>query len=174
MLPLVLGVVVSLSILGFAELGYRRLEFANRAMATALETESAVNETLALVSDAETSQRGYLLTGDAAYLEPYREAVPKLETSFSRLRELVKSSGTTQMNDRTGRLDSLIGKKLNEMETTLVLLEKNGREAALQLVGTGLGKKAIIGLRPRVSNRRPSRTGPRKLPSAKGRRYRPT
>ena len=63
MLPLVLGVVVSLSILGFAELGYRRLEFANRAMATALETESAVNETLALVSDAETSQRGYLLTG---------------------------------------------------------------------------------------------------------------
>ena len=147
MLPLVLGVVVSLSILGFAELGYRRLEFANRAMATALETESAVNETLALVSDAETSQRGYLLTGDAAYLEPYREAVPKLETSFSRLRELVKSSGTTQMNNRTGRLDSLIGKKLNEMETTLVLQEKNGREAALQLVGTGLGKKAMDDIR---------------------------
>jgi len=147
MLPLVLGVVVSLSILGFAELGYRRLEFANRAMATALETESAVNETLALVSDAETSQRGYLLTGDATYLEPYRAAVPKLEASFSRLRELVKSSGTTQMNDRTGRLDSLIGKKLNEMETTLVLLEKNGREAALQLVGTGLGKKAMDDIR---------------------------
>jgi len=147
MLPLVLGVVVSLSILGFAELGYRRLEFANRAMATALETESAVNETLALVSDAETSQRGYLLTGDAAYLEPYRAAVPKLEASFSRLRELVKSSGTTQMNDRTGRLDSLIGKKLNEMETTLVLQEKNGREAALQLVGTGLGKKAMDDIR---------------------------
>ena len=147
MLPLVLGVVVSLSILGFAELGYRRLEFANRAMATALETESAVNETLALVSDAETSQRGYLLTGDAAYLEPYRAAVPKLETSFSRLRELVKSSGTTQMNDRTGRLDSLIGKKLNEMETTLVLQEKNGRDAALQLVGTGLGKKAMDDIR---------------------------
>jgi signal transduction histidine kinase len=147
MLPLVLGVVVSLSILGFAELGYRRLEFANRAMATALETESAVNETLALVSDAETSQRGYLLTGDAAYLEPYRAAVPKLEASFSRLRELVKSSGTTQMNNRTGRLDSLIGKKLNEMETTLVLQEKNGRDAALQLVGTGLGKKAMDDIR---------------------------
>lgn len=147
MLPLVLGVVVSLSILGFAELGYRRLEFANRAMATALETESAVNETLALVSDAETSQRGYLLTGDATYLEPYRAALPKLEASFSHLRELVKSSGTTQMNDRTGRLDSLIGKKLNEMETTLVLQEKNGREAALQLVGTGLGKKAMDDIR---------------------------
>jgi signal transduction histidine kinase len=147
MLPLVLGVVVSLSILGFAELGYRRLEFANRAMATALETESAVNETLALVSDAETSQRGYLLTGDASYLEPYRAAVPKLEASFSRLRELVKASGTTQMNERTGRLDSLIGKKLNELETTLVLQEKNGREAALQLVGTGIGKKAMDDIR---------------------------
>src|ERR687887_1225906 len=89
MLPLVLGVVVSLSILGFAELGYRRLEFANRAMGTALEMESAVNETLALVSDAETSQRGYLLTGDPAYLEPYRAAVPKLNAAFVRLRELL-------------------------------------------------------------------------------------
>jgi signal transduction histidine kinase len=147
MLPLVLGVVVSLSILGFAELGYRRLEFANRAMATALETEAAVNETLALVSDAETSQRGYLLTNDPAYLEPYRAAVPKLEASFSRLRELVKSSGTNQMNQRTGSLDSLIGKKLNEMETTLVLQEKNGREAALQLVGTGIGKRAMDDIR---------------------------
>jgi signal transduction histidine kinase len=147
MLPLVLGVVVSLSILGFAELGYRRLEFANRAMGTALEMESAVNETLALVSDAETSQRGYLLTGDPTYLEPYRAAIPKLSTALLRLRELLTATGTHTMVDRSSRLSGLIGAKLNELETTLALNEKSGRDAALQLVNTGIGKKTMDDIR---------------------------
>ena len=147
MLPLVLGVVVSLSILGFAELGYRRLEFANRAMATALEMESAVNESLALISDAETGQRGYLLTGDAAYLEPYRAAVPKLDQALGRLRELVVANGSGTMMDRASRLSTLIGGKLNELESTLALNEKGGRDAALQLVNTGLGRKTMDDIR---------------------------
>jgi hypothetical protein len=147
MLPLVLGVVVSLSILGFAELGYRRLEFANRAMGTALEMESAVNETLALVTDAETGQRGYLLTGDASYLQPYRAAIPKINAALSRLRELVVVSGTQSMVDRASHLASLIGGKMNELETTIAVNEKNGREAAMQLVNTGIGKKTMDDIR---------------------------
>jgi len=43
LLPLALGVIVSLGVLGFAEIGYRRLEFANKAMSAALEMETAVN-----------------------------------------------------------------------------------------------------------------------------------
>jgi len=147
MLPLVLGVVVALFVLGFAELGYRRLEYANRAMATALEMEAAVNESLALISDAETGQRGYLLTGDAAYLEPYRDAVPKLDKAIGRLRELVVANGSTAMIDRASRLSTLMGGKLNELQSALALNEKNGREAALQYVNTGLGKKAMDDIR---------------------------
>jgi signal transduction histidine kinase len=147
MLPLVLGVVVSLFVLGFAELGYRRLEYANRAMATALEMEAAVNESLALISDAETGQRGYLLTGDAAYLEPYRDAVPKLDKAIGRLRELVVANGSTTMIDRASRLSTLMGGKLNELESALALNEKGGREAALQYVNTGVGKKAMDDIR---------------------------
>jgi CHASE3 domain sensor protein len=64
LLPLALGVIVSLGVLGFAEIGYRRLEFANKAMSAALEMETAVNETLALIGEAESGQRGFLLTGD--------------------------------------------------------------------------------------------------------------
>jgi signal transduction histidine kinase len=147
MLPIVLGIVVSLSILGFAELGYRRLEFANQAMAAALEMEAAVNETLALVSDAETGQRGYLLTGDASYLEPYRSALPKLGKAQMRLRQLVSESGTDAMIQRAGRMNELIGKKLSEMETTLLLQERNGHDAALQAVATGVGKRAMDDIR---------------------------
>ena len=147
MLPLVLGVVVSLSILGFAELGYRRLEFANAAMGSALEMEAAVNQTLALVSDAETGQRGFLLTGDAAYLDPYRAALPKLQAASDRLRALTNANGTEAMNLHAGRLATLIGGKLNELQTTLAINEKDGHDAALAVVTTGIGRQQMDQIR---------------------------
>ena len=86
-LPLVLGIIASLAIAVYAELGYRRLEVANKQMAVALEMQATLHETLALIVDAETGQRGYLLTGKEEYLAPYTSAVPKVDAVFSRLRE---------------------------------------------------------------------------------------
>ena len=63
----------------YAELGYRRLESANRQMAVALEMQSTLHEVLALIVDAETGERGYLLTGSEEYLTPYTTAVPKVD-----------------------------------------------------------------------------------------------
>src|SRR5664279_4180152 len=100
MVPLVLGIVASLAIMVYAELGYRRLESANRQMSSALLMQATLNETLTLVTDVETSQRGFLLTGNADYLEPYRPALPKLQEHFHDLRELLAASGTTQRRDQ--------------------------------------------------------------------------
>jgi len=147
LLPLALGVIVSLGVLGFAEIGYRRLEFANRAMSAALEMETAVNETLALIGEAESGQRGFLLTGDPSYLKPYKAALPKIDQTFARLRELVSANGTAVMIDHAGQLNGLIGKKLNELESTLALNERSGREAAFQLIDTGLGQKLMEDIR---------------------------
>src|SRR6185503_2626652 len=112
LLPLALGVIVSLGVRGFAEIGYRRLEFANKAMSAALEMETAVNETLALIGEAESGQRGFLLTGDPSYLKPYKASLPKIDQTFSRLRELINANGTAMMIDHAGQLNVLIGKKL--------------------------------------------------------------
>lgn len=147
LLPLALGVIVSLGVLGFAEIGYRRLEFANRAMSTALEMETAVNETLALIGEAESGQRGFLLTGDPSYLKPYKAALPKIDQTFARLRDLVNTNGTAVMIDHAGLLNGLIGKKLNELESTLALNERSGREAAFQLIDTGLGQRLMEEIR---------------------------
>jgi len=147
LLPLALGVIVSLGVLGFAEIGYRRLEFANKAMSAALEMETAVNETLALIGEAESGQRGFLLTGDPSYLKPYKAALPKIDQTFARLRELINANGTAVMIDHAGQLNVLIGKKLNELESTLALNERNGREAAFQLIDTGLGQRLMEEIR---------------------------
>jgi signal transduction histidine kinase len=147
LLPLALGVIVSLGVLGFAEIGYRRLEFANRAMSAALEMETSVNETLALIGEAESGQRGFLLTGDPTYLKPYKAALPKIDRTFARLRELINANGTAVMIDHAGQLNVLIGKKLNELESTLALNERSGREAAFQLIDTGLGQRLMEEIR---------------------------
>jgi len=139
--PIVLGMLVALAVVGFAEIGYQRLEFANRAMSTALEMETVVNQTLALIIDAESSQRGYLLTGDPSYLKPYEDALPKIDQSFARLRALVDASGTTSMIEHADRLNGLIGRKLNDLESTLALKQQGGPDAALQLLDTGVGRR---------------------------------
>lgn len=152
LLPLALGVIVSLGVLGFAEIGYRRLEFANKAMSAALEMETAVNETLALIGEAESGQRGFLLTGDPSYLKPYKGALPKIDQTFARLRELINANGTAAMIDHAGQLNVLIGKKLNELESTLALNERSGRDAAFQLIGTGLGQRLMEDIRAQAQS----------------------
>jgi signal transduction histidine kinase len=152
LLPLALGVVVSLGVLGFAEIGYRRLEYANRAMSAALEMETSVNETLALIGEAESGQRGFLLTGDATYLKPYKSAIPKIDVASARLRDLVNSNGSELMMEHASQLNGLIAKKLNELESTLELNERSGREAAFQLIDTGLGQRLMEDIRSQAQS----------------------
>jgi len=147
LLPLALGVIVSIAVLVFSEFGYRRLDVANRQSTTALEMESRLNDVMALVVDAETAQRGYLLTGDPTYLDPYKNAVQKLDPTLVLLRESVSSDGSVQVRDRLTKLTSLIGKRFNEIESTLLLNEKSGREAAFQLIDTGIGKRTMDEIR---------------------------
>jgi signal transduction histidine kinase len=148
----VLGIVASLAIAVYAELGYRRLEQANRQMAVALEMQSTLHEALALVVDAETGQRGYLLTGKDEYLAPYTSAVPKVDGALSHLRELLVQNGTPAQRDALGRLNSLVGKKLAELEAAIALYKKDGAQAAQALLDTGIGRRAMDDIRAEVES----------------------
>lgn len=148
--PLVLGIVASLAIAVYAELGYRRLESANREMAVALEMQATLQEIFSQVINAESAQRGYLLTGKDEYLQPYTEAVPKIEGSFNALRELLVTNGTANQRDTSGRINNLVGKKLADMETGIALYRTGGSESAQKLVDTGLGKRVMDEIRTEV------------------------
>jgi CHASE3 domain sensor protein len=148
--PLLLGIVASLAILVYAELGYRRLEAANRQMAVAVQMHAAMFEMLTMIVDAETGERGYLLTGKPEYLTPYDDALPKVEGALSRLRELMVQGGSPAQRDMLGRVNSLVGKKLSELEAALALYQKDGAEAAQALLDTGIGKRAMEDIRSEV------------------------
>jgi signal transduction histidine kinase len=150
LLPLALGMIVSVAILVFSEFGYRRLELANRQSTGALEMQAQLADVLALITDAETGQRGYLLTGDPGYLEPYRNALKRIEPTLMRLRESVARDGKEEARNRLTRISNLVGQKVNDLEATLALLDKSGREAAFQLLDTGIGKRTMDEIRSEV------------------------
>lgn len=151
-IPLVLGMVASLAIAVYAELGFRRLEIANRQMAVALEMEATLHEALGLIVDAETGQRGYLLTGKEEYLQPYQAALPKIGDAFHRLQELLVIHGAADQRDSLARLNGLFGKKLAELEAAIALYRKDGTDAAQALINTGIGKRTMDEIRATVDD----------------------
>lgn len=98
---------------------------------------AANEQVLSAVKDAETSQRGYLLTGQDVYLEPYRRAVRELQHMLDEFSASVATK--PRQKQRVSRIRALIGKKLDELRETILLRQQKGVDAALAVVETGAG-----------------------------------
>ncbi|MEO6928920.1 MAG: CHASE3 domain-containing protein [Casimicrobiaceae bacterium] len=146
-LPLALGIILSLGILAFSEIGSRELQQVVESHSSSLEMQTTLYEILGFVTDAETSQRGYLLTGRPEYLEPYKQARPKIEDRFNKLNRLLTKDGTPAQRQQVTRISNLVGKRLGEIDATLALYDHSGREVAFELMNTGLGREAMGELR---------------------------
>jgi len=90
------------------------------------------------IQDAETGQRGYLLTGDPEFLVPYRVATDSLPVRLGRLRALAGdlSSGEALV----GRLEALIRDEMADLDETIALRQQNRLEQAFRVVRAGRGK----------------------------------
>jgi signal transduction histidine kinase/CheY-like chemotaxis protein len=97
------------------------------------------------VTDAETDQRGYILTGDSVYLEPFAEALRLVPGQLARLHDLMRA-----LPDRQARLADLeraINAKLGELKQTVDLYKDRGPDAALAVVRFGIGKDLMAAIR---------------------------
>ena len=92
--------------------------------------------------DAETGQRGYLLTGDNAYLAPYERALQRVTALQGMLQKLTVDNPTGQ--DRLRDLGPLIQHKLEELAQTIQLRREGDTEAALRLVRTDVGRTLML------------------------------
>jgi PAS domain S-box-containing protein len=112
---------------------------ASAAGRTMLELE----RTLSLLQDAETGQRGFLLTGDESYLAPYDAALRQLAIERTMLRGL--PSGTDSAT--ASRIGRLIDAKQEELHASVEAYRTRGRGAALAIVRDGRGNAAMDSLR---------------------------
>src|SRR5689334_16372634 len=61
----------------------------NQLVAHTFEVIGELTQTLSLLSDAETGQRGYVITGDESYLTPYTSAVANIDSHLDSLSNLI-------------------------------------------------------------------------------------
>jgi CheY-like chemotaxis protein/CHASE3 domain sensor protein len=104
---------------------------------------------LSSVKDAETGQRGFLLSGDESYLEPYSAAVRALDGEFTRARAL--TGDNPQQQRRLDTLRVLITEKFDELNQTISLRRDGKNAEALALVRSDRGKQAMDRIRALTS-----------------------
>ncbi|MEH6459014.1 methyl-accepting chemotaxis protein [Chitinimonas sp. JJ19] len=98
-----------------------------------------------LLKDAETGQRGYLLTGQERYLEPYVLAVRKLDNTLQALQQATRDNPAQQQ--RLQQVRQATANKLAELKQTIDLRRDAGQQAAIALVLTDQGKRDMDALR---------------------------
>jgi PAS domain S-box-containing protein len=141
LLILTIGLFLTLGVVAYtcrAALGYDRL---NDQVQRTHEVKEELSAVLRLVVDAETGQRGYLITDDPVYLEPYQEATAQIEARLARLDSLTKNSAPQQQ--RMYELRRIEQDELAVLQQT-VQLDKEGRDLeAGQLMLSGVGRQRM-------------------------------
>jgi signal transduction histidine kinase len=111
---------------------------AERWAAHSLEVRRVQAVTFSALQDAETAQRGYLLTADPAYLQPYNEAHDRLPILKDQLRGLVADNAAQRQ--RVADLTQAIDTKMAELDLTVTMAREGRADAAIARLKTNVGK----------------------------------
>lgn len=122
------------------------------------------------LQDAETGQRGYLLTGQERYLEPFEKAKAQMRSRLATVESLIAEDAPQQR--RIADLKTQIGTKIRELDQTVELKRNGDTAGALAIVNSALGKNAMDAIRATISDMRAEETRQRGIQLiAMGRSY---
>ena len=105
---------------------------------------------LSCMNDAETGQRGYLLTHDESYLEPYNKALRSAPDEFQTLRQLTSDNAEEQKN--LDQMEPLVSAKFDELAQTVALEKKLEHPGAIKIVMNDFGKSTMDQIRAILAN----------------------
>jgi CHASE3 domain sensor protein len=125
--------------------GINSLANTSRLVTHTHEVLEHIANVLSLVQDAETGQRGYIITGDEAFLDPYQTGTASVRSVVKELRQLTADNPNQQK--RIDEAEPLIAAKLAELKQTIDLRRKGNLEEATKIVRGGEGKKFMDDLR---------------------------
>lgn len=108
----------------------------------------ALNELMSLTQDAETGQRGYLLTGKIDYLKPYEIAASETTSRIQTVTDLTRDNPNQQSNIKT--LERQIKVKFDELEETIRLRRNGSQATALAIVDSDRGKMEMDAIRRQI------------------------
>ena len=115
----------------------------SRAAADAARATLALERLISVIQDAETGQRGFLLTGDARYLDPYHRALERLALQRAALTNEAGSADSAAVR----RISSLAERKQRELDESVEAYRTGGAAAALLIVRSDRGRALMDSIR---------------------------
>jgi signal transduction histidine kinase len=144
-ISLILALLAALVLIGINETGYNQSAEALQRIEENTRIRSVLSRLLMQVLDAETGSRGYLLTGDPRYLEPYNAAVAEIGQNLEGLRKSYPPEA--QEAEVLAQLTRNVQRKLAEMDMS-VRMRKQGNEDTWKFVLlTDIGKEHMDAIR---------------------------
>jgi PAS domain S-box-containing protein len=129
---LAIAFVVAIVILFYAD--WREFQKASRQVTATRTLEQQTDALISSVTDAETGQRGYLLTGDRQYLKPYEAAVADLPGELDALSRTAASAPWREK--QVAHMKMLITQKMADLQRTIEVRDREGESAAMAMMRT--------------------------------------
>jgi signal transduction histidine kinase len=144
-LGLTLATLAALVLVGINEASYRQSTRALTDVGEAQRVRLVLNMLLQNIIDAETGQRGYLLTGEARYREPYDVAVKQVDGQLAALQVLY--AGKPAETARLTQLSKHVARKLAEMDMSVRLRREGNDDAWKFVITTDVGREEMEAIR---------------------------
>lgn len=102
------------------------------------------------LTDAETGQRGYIITGDESYLQPYTDALANVGSSLDKLRRLTADNPGQQQ--RLAVLATVVETRIDHLKDVLEARQRGGMDAGVAALVAGQGKILMGEIRARIAD----------------------
>src|SRR4051812_40609033 len=129
-----------------------RLLDSSRLIAHTHEVIAALESTQLLLVDAETGQRGFVISGREEFLEPYRGASTNIKEQIARLSGLTVDN--VEQQQRLEQLKPLNARKLSELDQTIRARRSQGEAAAAEIVQSDAALRTMDRIREIVAEMR--------------------
>jgi len=126
----------------------RALDASNRSVARTLEALDKLRQLGNLLYYAELSERGYVLTGKDSYLEPYGELHRSLDLRLEEVGRLM--TDIPEQHDHLARLRTFASRMFAELDRTIDVDHREGRQKAIDLINSDESIEAMVGARPLI------------------------
>lgn len=140
-----LACIAALVLLVISETSYRSASESMQRLTSMAATRTEIQSLWRHLVDAETGQRGYLITGRDDYLKPYRESLAQVDASLHLLTDYYRDDPVGQPLVR--QLAGLSAQKLSELATTMRLYDEGKQDAWREMMLTNIGQEKMEGLR---------------------------
>jgi PAS domain S-box-containing protein len=148
--PLVIATVVAVLLTAaVGGISIWRVYDNNRRVSLSYDIKDALDGLLSSITDAETGQRGFLITGDLQYLEPYERGSARVHEALDHLASLATQDSLRPQH--IAELRPLIDQKLQELAETVQARRSEGFDAAQRIVRTNVGRATMDRIRAIVT-----------------------